>query len=66
MGKFTLHNEIGEYMSYCTKSLDKAKAECDKAKYYCYVSESYFAPSPFDNNKITEHGKIVYSNYTQR
>ena len=63
MAKFTLHNEHGDFMHDTAKSLNSAKEKCDNADYNCKVCETYFAPSPFDKTKITEHGREVYRNY---
>lgn len=63
MAKFTLHNQDGDFMHDTARTLKSAKAKCDKATYKCHVLETYFAPSPFDSSKITEHGRDVYQNY---
>tara|TARA_R110000772_G_C13310268_1_gene440113 strand:+ start:30389 stop:30580 length:192 start_codon:yes stop_codon:yes gene_type:complete len=63
MAKFTLHNEHGDFMHDTAKSLNSAKDKCDNVTYNCKVCETYFAPSPFDSTKITEHGREVYRNY---
>jgi len=63
MAKFTLHNKDNDFMHDTAKTLDGAKKKCDNATYNCKVFETFFAPSPFDNSKITEHGREVYKNY---
>lgn len=63
MAKFTLHNRHNGFMYDTARTLKGAKKKCDSASYKCKVFETYFAPSPFDKTKITEHGKEVYRNY---
>lgn len=63
MAKFTLHNEYGDFMHDTAKTLKSAIDKCNNATYNCIVCETYYAPSPFDKNKITEHGRKVYQNF---
>ena len=63
MAKFTLHNENGDFMHDSARTLKAAKTKCDSAGYKCKVFETYFAPSPWNSEKITEHGKEVYCNF---
>jgi len=63
MAKFTIHNQHGDYMSINARTLNKAIIECDKLTINAIVCETYFAPSPFNKNKITEHGREVYRNF---
>lgn len=65
MAKFTLHNEHGDFMLDTSRTLETAKAKCDKVNYKCKVVEAYMAKSlsrPWDN-KLVEHGKEVYRNF---
>ena len=61
--KYTLHNENGDYMYYSTKLEHEAIYECNKVTYKCAVYKEYIAPSPWNNNKNTKHGKLVYKNF---
>ena len=63
MAKFTLHNESGDFLEDSARTLQSAIKKCDLYKYNVKVYETYFAPSPFNKNKITEHGKEVYKNF---
>ena len=63
MAKFTLHNKDKDFMHDTARTLKSAKIKCDAKTYNCIVFETYFAPSPWDKNKITEHGKEVYRNF---
>jgi len=63
MAKFTLHNEHGDFMHDTAKTLEAAKKKCLEASYKCKVFETYMAPSPWDKNKTTEHGKEVFKNF---
>lgn len=47
MGKFTLHNEHGDFMSDTSRTLKSAKVKCDKVSYKCKVMEAYMAKSPW-------------------
>ena len=65
MAKFTLHNEGGDFIPDTAKTLETAKAKCDKATYKCRVFETYMDKSPWKpwEDKLVEHGKEVYRNY---
>lgn len=65
MAKFTLHNEDGDFMSVTARTLESAKAKCDKAAYNCRVMETYMAKSPWRHwdSKQVEHGREVYRNF---
>lgn len=63
MAKFTLHNRHGDFMSDSASTLESAKKKCNAVSYKCKVLETYYAPSPFNKNKITEHGREVYRNF---
>ncbi len=62
MAKFTIHYSAGIYSGYSFKSKQKAIDKCNGFKTYATVQEEYLAPSPWNPNKITKHGKIVHTN----
>jgi hypothetical protein len=61
MSKYTIHNQYGDFMYDTTKTLNSAILKCKNLKRIIY--ETYFAPSPFNRNKITEHGKEVFRTF---
>jgi len=60
--KYTLHNVTGDYMNVTSSSLKRMKEIADGYNFFVVVVKCYDSPSPWDKNKITEHGSPVYHN----
>ena len=63
MAKFTLHGSRGDYLYLWKSTKESAIKLCDLQHSKTKVCETYFAPSPWDSENITEHGREIYRNY---